>query len=161
MKVRVTPSRSTAPTPPPEPNTHPWRRIVTAIAAAGPDASDLMVARRLKVAPAHVAHVRAAIAPMPTLAPLVVERVAIRPTIICANCGREGTPASAHPTWCKACAAGADEVRGAWDPPPPSPQTQAALAMIERAGPNRIDGSRLTYLRLRAQDYANQEALHG
>ena len=40
--------------------------------------------------------------------------IAANPTVVCANCGREGTPAPAQPAWCKPCWAGGADWRATW-----------------------------------------------
>ena len=59
--TRMTPSRSTAPSAPPAPESAPWRRIAVAIAHA-PALDDRTIAAQLHVATAHVTHIRAAMA---------------------------------------------------------------------------------------------------
>ncbi len=56
--------RATA-TPPPTPDTRRWRRIVAAL----PTGDDATLARQLRVARAHVTHVRAQLAPVLPSAP--------------------------------------------------------------------------------------------
>jgi hypothetical protein len=88
--------------------------------------------------------------------------IVANPTAICANCGREGTPAPDHLEWCKACHAGGASVRARWPAPPRSPGVDLALALLnETDNPFIAERLRRHYLRARAADYGILEVRHG
>jgi hypothetical protein len=80
--------------------------------------------------------------------------IAVHAVIVCANCGREGTPADADPTRCKACHAGGAEWRARWPTPPRSAAAEVALALLSEAtDPAAGERLRRRYLRARAVDW--------
>lgn len=88
--------------------------------------------------------------------------IALHQVIVCANCGREGTPAERQPDWCKACASDptAAGYRAAWPRPELSPAAQISLDLLASFADNpaAADLLRRRYLRYRAADYHILEA---
>lgn len=96
--------------------------------ANNPDLTDRQIARLLDIRLwSKVRRVRELLAAEAAATPVVevlpaprLPQIAAHPTVICGNCGREGTPADADPTRCKACHAGGAAARAAWPTPPPA-----------------------------------------
>ena len=98
-----------------------WNRIADAL----PTGDDATVARQLRIARAHVAHVRAALQPEPA-AP--GEQL-----VTCVLCGLEGPPSTRYPEWCRACGIShavqlARAAISAPPPPPPVPEQDRTCA---------------------------------
>lgn len=120
-----------------------------------PELNDRQLARLLKIrAYTKVQAVRQQLEAELAEQPLAPAALTLAPTIVCENCGREGTPHLACPTWCKACQAGGAEARANWGPPALSSGSKLALELLAEFGHTDAGSSlRCDLLRARARDW--------